>query len=358
MIQGKHSVDLEGARASRTSRSSKPGLVVAIIVVVAFVVLFVGCQVLGGKSGSVKQGEEITVTIPAGSSTDKIADILVENGVIGSSKAFVDRVNALDKASNLQSGSYILTGGDDLDNIIKMLTTGQSGLQLVIPEGLNLRQVAAKVEATCGISADEFYAQTQKADEYVADYPFLEGVYNNSMEGFLYPDTYRIDDEVTPDHIIRMMLNRFAEQIQTVDLAYAESKNLTLYDIVTLASMVEKEFSAESDKPLVAAVFYNRLRGGITLGSDVTTYYAVGKDMTEELTVEDLASDSPYNTRNPNHYGLPAGPICNPSAATIQATANPAEVDYLYFFFSNKEGKTMFFTTNEEFDAAWAQYGD
>lgn len=358
MTQGKHSVEHDLDSAQGRSKSSRTGIILAIVVIVALVALFVGCQVLGGKTGSVKQGEEITVTIPAGSTTDKIADILVENGVIGSSKAFVDRVNGLGKASSLQSGSYILTGGDDVDDIIQKLTTGQAGLQLVVPEGLNLRQIAAKVEAVCGINADEFYAQTQKADEYVADYPFLEGVYNNSMEGFLYPDTYRIDADITSDAIIRMMLNRFAEQIQTVDLAYAESKNLTLYDIVTLASMVEKEYSAESDKPFVAAVFYNRLREGITLGSDVTTYYAVGKDMTEELTVEDLASDSPYNTRNPNHYGLPAGPICNPSAATIQATANPAEVEYLYFFYSNKEGKTMFFTNNEEFDAAWAQYGD
>ena len=155
-----------------------------------------------------------------------------------------------------------------------------------------------------------------------------------------------------------MMLDQFAAQIATVDMSYAASKNLTLYDVVTLASMVEKEYQAESDKAPIAAVFYNRLQKGMTLGSDVTTYYAVGKDMTEELTASDLASDSPYNTRNPSNFGLPAGPICNPSVSTLQAAANPAQVDYLYFFFSNREGETMFFVNDADFNAAWAQYGD
>lgn len=358
MTEGKHSMGDESLISQSKKRGNRKTLTVAIVVIVAIIVLFVGCQVLGDKTGAVKEGEEIAVVIPAGSSTDAIAKILVDDGVIGSANAFTQRVNELNQASSLQSGSYIMVGGDSLDNIIQMLISGQTGRQLVIPEGYNIKQIAAKVEATCGISADEFYAQTQKADEYVGDYPFLDGVYNNSLEGFLYPDTYRVDAQATSDDIIRMMLDQFSEQIKTVDMTYAESKNLTLYDIVTLASMVEKEYSAESDKPLVAAVFYNRLRDGITLGSDVTTYYAVGKDMTEELTMSDLASDSPYNTRNPNHYGLPAGPICNPSASTIQATANPAEVDYLYFFYSNKEGKTMYFANDADFNAAWAQYGD
>lgn len=357
MAQGQRYAEPADFHLRRKKRSRKPFFIVLILIVI-IAVAFAAYQMLGSKTGTVKQGEEITVVIPAGSSTDKIANILVDDGVIASSKEFVDRVNELGQASSLQTGSYIMVGGDSIDNIINMLVSGQTGRQLVIPEGYNLKQIATKVEETCGISADEFYAQTQKASEYVADYPFLEGVYNDSMEGFLYPDTYRIDAQATSDQIIRMMLDRFAEQIKTVNMAYAESKNLTLYDIVTLASIVEKEYSVESDKPLVAAIFYNRLSGGITLGSDVTTYYAVGKDLTEELTKADLMSDSPYNTRHPNHYGLPAGPICNPSISTIEATANPAQVDYLYFFYSNSEGKTMYFTNLEEFNAAWAQYGD
>lgn len=359
MTQGQHYA-ASSYTEKRRGKSRKRTLVIAVVAIVIIAIIgFVAYQNLfGDKTGQVKQGAEIEVVIPAGSSTDKIAAILVDDGVISSANAFTSRVKQLNQASSLQSGSYVMIGGDDIDNIIKMLANGQTGRQLVIPEGYNLRQIASKVEATCGIDADEFYAQTQKASDYVTDYPFLEGVYNNSMEGFLYPDTYRIDPSATSDDIIRMMLDQFAEQIATVDMSYAASKNLTLYDVVTLASMVEKEYQAEDDKAPIAAVFYNRLQKGMTLGSDVTTYYAVGKDMTEELTFEDLASDSPYNTRNPNHYGLPAGPICNPSVATIRAAANPAQVDYLYFFFSNKEGKTMFFVNDADFNAAWAQYGD
>ena len=359
MTQGQHYA-ASSYTEKRRGKSRKHTLVIAVVVIVIIAIIgFVAYQNLfGDKTGQVKQGAEIEVVIPAGSSTDQIASILVDDGVIASANAFTNRVKQLNQVSSLQSGSYLMIGGDDLDNIIKMLASGQTGRQLVIPEGYNLRQIADKVEATCGIDAEEFYAQTQKASDYVAEYPFLEGVYNNSMEGFLYPDTYRVDPSATPDDIIRMMLDQFAEQIATVDMSYAASKNLTLYDVVTLASMVEKEYQAEDDKAPIAAVFYNRLQKGMTLGSDVTTYYAVGKDMTEELTFEDLASESPYNTRNPNHYGLPAGPICNPSVTTIQAAANPAQVDYLYFFFSNREGKTMFFVNDADFNAAWAQYGD
>ena len=359
MTQGQHYAP-SNYKEKRKDKSHKRAIIITLVVlvVIAAAGIFAYQTFFGDKTGEVKQGAEIEVVIPAGSSTDKIASILVDDGVIPSAKAFTERVKQLDQAASLQSGSYLMIGGDDLDKIIKMLASGQTGRQLVIPEGFNLRQIADKVEATCGIDAEEFYAQTQKASDYVAEYPFLEGVYNNSMEGFLYPDTYRVNLSATPDDIIRMMLDQFAAQIATVDMSYAASKNLTLYDVVTMASMVEKEYQAESDKAPIAAVFYNRLQKGITLGSDVTTYYAVGKDMTEELTVSDLASDSPYNTRNPNHYGLPAGPICNPSVSTIQAAANPAQVDYLYFFFSNREGKTMFFVNDADFNAAWAQYGD
>lgn len=354
----KRNIQMKGTLLGQSKGSRKRIYIIAAVVIVVLILFFAVQMATCGKTGQVKQGQQIDVVIPAGSTTDQIADILVDDGVISSSNAFVERVKELDQASKLQSGTYVLVGGDDLDNIINIIATGQTGRQVVFQEGLNIKQIAAKLEESCGISSQEFIDLAHKASNYVAEYPFLDGVYDNSLEGFLYPDTYRIPTNATADDVIRMMLDQFAVQIQTVNMDYAASKNLTLFDVVTLASMVEKEFNAEEDKPLIAAVFYNRLSTGMTLGSDVTTYYAVGKDLTEELTAADLASDSPYNTRNPNHYGLPAGPICNPSAATIQAAANPAQVDYLYFFFSNKEGKTMFFVNDADFNAAWAQYGD
>lgn len=358
MAKGRHYVRSvkDGARKKGKAPFVIAGIVVLLVLIVAAAFALRLCD--SDTTGQVRQGEEIEVVIPAGATTNDIAVLLVDKGVIASSKAFVNRVQDLGQASKLQSGSYLLVGGSSLDDIIKILATGQTGRQLVIPEGFTAKQIAAKVEQACGVSADEFYALTLQASRYAGDFPFLNGVYNDSMEGFLYPDTYRVDPDATADEVVRMMLARFAEQIATVDMSYAESKNLTLYDLVTLASIVEKEFKIEEDKAPIAAVFYNRLHENIPLGSDVTTYYAVDKDMTEALTVSDLASDSPYNTRNPNHYGLPAGPICNPSVSTINAAAHPAQVDYLYFFYSNREGKTMFFKTDADFNAAWAQYGD
>ena len=140
-------------------------------------------------------------------------------------------------------------------------------------------------------------------------------------------------------------------------MSYAKSKNLTEYDVVTLASMIETESRTDSDKADISAVFYNRLHADMALGSDVTTYYAVGKDMTEELTASDLASTSPYNTRNPSSRGLPAGPICSPSLASLKAAANPSSASYLYFFYSESANQVYFFNTQQEFDAAWAKEG-
>lgn len=350
------------AKSGYSSRKKGPNkfLIIAIVaaVIVVGVVAFAVSQCSGSGSGKVKQGEQIIVKVEPGAATKHIASQLQESGVIASADEFSNRVDKLGHSASLQSGTYIFTGGEDLDVIIRMMTNGETGYLLTIPEGYTLKQIAAQVEKVCGISADEFYALTQKASKYASEYPFLNGVYNDSMEGFLYPDTYRIDVGASADDVVRTMLDQFGGRIQQVDMSYAASKNLTLYDVVTLASIVEKEYRHESDKEFIAAVFYNRLHEGITLGSDVTTYYAVGKDLTEELTNEDLASDSPYNTRNPSHYGLPAGPICNPSVSTINAAANPAQVDYLYFFYSNREGKTMFFANEPDFSAAWAQYGD
>ncbi len=350
------------AKSGYASRKKGPNKLVIIAAIVAVIVVgavvFAISQCSGSGSGKVRQGEKIIVTVEPGAATKHIATKLQEAGVISSADEFSKHVDKLGQSASLQSGTYIITGGEDLDVIVRMMTNGETGYLLTIPEGYTLKQIAAQVEKTCGISADEFYALTQQASKYAGEYPFLNGVYNNSMEGFLYPDTYRIDVGARADDVVRTMLDQFGGRIQQVDMSYAASKNLTLYDVVTLASIVEKEYRHESDKEPIAAVFYNRLREGITLGSDVTTYYAVGKDLTEDLTNEDLASDSPYNTRNPNHYGLPAGPICNPSISTINAAANPAQVDYLYFFYSNKEGRTMFFANEPDFSAAWAQYGD
>ena len=367
MAQGRHSVSKKKASNPRGAQAgavaSKPrnkqahlGAIFAVIVVVAVVVVaFLVLPNLGESKGNVLEGQQITVEVPEGSTTANIAKILKDDGVIASEGEFVNEVKSQGVADQLKAGTYIFTGGQAIDGIVDAMVEGNAGYTLLIPEGYALKKIAKTVHKTCNIDADEFYNLATSASSYAADYPFLADAYNDSMEGFLFPDTYTVPFNSSADDVIRLMLDNYASQIASVDMSYASSKNLTSYDVLILASMIEKESREDSDKTSISSVFYNRLHAGMNLGSDVTTYYAVGKELTEDLTQEDLASDSPYNTRNPNNKGLPAGPICSPGLASLNAAAHPDETSYLYFFYSSKKDKTMFYKDQASFDKAWAK---
>ena len=361
MATGRHSVSKGGARKAPSSDKPKHKqghlglLVIAVIVVAALVVAFKVFPNIGEKPASVLTGQQVTVEIPEGSSTSQIAQILKDDGVIALESDFLASAKEKGVADALKAGTYRFTGGEDVGSIVDAMVEGNAGYTLLIPEGYTVKKIANAVQDTCSIKADDFYALAMKADDYVSDYPFLSDAYNGSMEGFLFPDTYTVAFGATADDVIRMMLDNYAAQIASVDMSYASSKNLTAYDVLTLASMVEKESRDDDDKAKIASVFYNRLHEGMNLGSDVTTYYAVGKELTEDLTKEDLASDSPYNTRNPQHKGLPAGPICSPGLTALNAAAHPDETSYLYFFYSSKKDKTMFYEDHASFNKAWAK---
>ena len=358
----KHSIN-KGKKAkhrnlAKSIGAKKPfyiGLCILVVLILAFVVLrFVDCS----GSGNVAQGEEITVTIEDGMSTSQIADLLQDSKIIVSSSSFKRKVQMRGDAQNLKPGTYIFIGGEDLENIIDALVNGAQGVTLMIPEGSRLKDIAKKVEEACGISSKVFMKAASKVSDYKDAYSFLDNAEIESLEGFLFPDTYTVDLNSSADDIVKMMLDNFAQKISEVDMSYANSKNLTTSDVVILASIIEKESRRSDDMPDIAEVFYNRLHKGINLGSDVTTYYAVDKELTEELTKKDLASKNPYNTRNPDNKGLPPGAICSPGLTAIQAAAKPNEGNYLYFFYSQKKDKTMFFSKEKAFNKAWAKYGE
>ncbi len=377
MAAGKHSVsktkrDSKAGRTQDTQVSAgkavpaagaKPrhkqghlGILFAVIVVIAVVVAaFVVLPNLGEKSADVREGEQITVEVAEGSTSSAIAKTLKDDGVIALESDFLNAVKDKGVADQLKAGTYIFTGGEDVSSIIDAMVAGNAGYTLLVPEGYALKKIAKTVQKSCSIDADDFYKLATSASDYQGDYPFLADAYDNSMEGFLFPDTYTVPFGSTADDVIRMMLDNYTTQIASVDMSYATSKNLTTYDVLILASMIEKESREDSDKTSISSVFYNRLHANMNLGSDVTTYYAVGKDLTEDLTNEDLASDSPYNTRNPNKKGLPAGPICSPGLVSLNAAAHPDETSYLYFFYSSKKDKTMFYKDQASFDKAWAK---
>lgn len=348
-------------RSHEQAKSGRRSAVIALVVILVLVVAGVGLYfgVFQEKPGQVKEGQTITVEVPDGASTSDIGKLLKEDGVISLSRDFVSRVKELGDDGKLQSGTYHFTGGADLDSIISDLANGNTGYELTIPEGFTLKQIAARVHKVCGISKSSFYKLAHTGSKkFVDKYPFLKNCYKGSMEGFLFPDTYRIDYDATAADIIDEMLAEFQVKISEVDMTYANSKNLDECDICTLASIIEKESRTSDDKRDIACVFYNRLHANMALGSDVTTYYAVGKDLTDTLTTKDLASDNPYNTRNEKNKGLPPGAICSPGLESLKAAANPTKKDYLYFFWSQSKKKTIFCTTAKEFDQAWAKYGD
>lgn len=320
--------------------------VVAVIAAVAGVLLFVVPAVsslISPSSSSVPAGQEVQVTIPEGASGDVIASRLAEAHVIDDPKKYYAAVEKLDAAMSLKPGDYILYTGMDPQDVVRQLVEGPNveGVKLVVQEGLTVQQTAANVEATYGIPADEFLAQA-KASNYVADYPFLDGAYDDSLEGYLYPKTYSLGDNPTVDDIIRALLNQF--MAETADIDYSATYNgLTFQQIMSMASLIERETAVPDERPLVASVIYNRLEADMPLQIDAAIVYARGGG-SQGVTYADLEIDSPYNVYK--NKGLTPGPICSPSISSIKAAIQPADTDYLYYVASSAMDGTHKFSSD------------
>jgi UPF0755 protein len=229
-------------------------------------------------------------------------------------------------------------------------------LRIIFPEGFSREEMAERIAAVNEIAQRrrgvsprldaEAYLTATASSPYAAR--FAGDGKRHSLEGFLFPATYEFFRRTTSQQLVREQVKAFRRAWQKVDLRYARSKNLTRYDVLIIASMIEKEVVAPEERPLVSAVIYNRLRERIPLGIDATIRYALDIPATESLRVSHLRHPTPYNTRV--HQGLPPGPIANPGLASLQAAAHPARTDYLYFV--RKPDKVHHFFTNskEEFD--------
>jgi UPF0755 protein len=229
-------------------------------------------------------------------------------------------------------------------------TLAKPSQTITIPEGYDRRQIAEVAEQG-GVRGD--YVKASEAfkgfdpDRYDAGNP-------ESLEGFLFPATYDLPRRPTADDLIERQLDAFRENIASLNMGYAGSKNLTTYDVLIIASMIEREVQVPKERKLVAAVIYNRLRAEMPLQIDATIRYALD-NFTEPLSPQDLEVDSPYNTYV--NTGLPVGPIGNPGLASIEAAARPADVPYLYYVVKpNTCGEHTFATTEAEFQEAKAAY--
>jgi cell division protein YceG involved in septum cleavage len=223
-------------------------------------------------------------------------------------------------------------------------------ITVTIPEGYSRTQTAevAKQEGLRGS-----YEEASVRSKYLNPARY-GGKGAKNLEGFLFPDTFELVKHASAANLVQLQLEDFKRRIAGVDMGYARSKNLTVYDVLTIASMVEDEAGLESQRKLVAAVIYNRLHEGMPLGIDATTRFATG-NYTQPLTESELAIDSPYNTRT--HTGLPPGPINSPGLASIEAAAHPAKVDYLFYVVEPGAcNKLAFSSTEAEFNADVERY--
>jgi uncharacterized YceG family protein len=292
------------------------------------------------------------VRIPTGATVSQIGDILEQNDVIASEFFFRARVTLGSNAGDLKPGSYKLAHGMSYSAAIDALSEGppKDVVSVTIPEGRSRSEIAPIAE---GAGLEGSYEDASVSSPAIDLNDYKAGSAEN-LEGFLFPATYELKSGAKSEDLVNKQLAAFKENFDKVDLGYAKSKNLTPYDVLIIASMVEREASVEKDRPLIASVIYNRLKVGMPLGIDATIRFATG-NWTEPLKVSEIESTSPYNTRKV--AGLPPGPIGNPGLASIQAAAHPAKTDYLFFVVKPcGEGEHVFSETNEEFLQDAAQY--
>ena len=303
--------------------------------------------------------ELIRVEIPEKTSLEKITQILEENGVINN--AFVMKVYCkLNKISNLQAGKYNISKSENMVSIISKIQNGdvaRDEIKITFIEGKNMRWIATRIaEKTDNTEEDVFSLLEDEnyIDSLIEKYWFLTDTIKNKdiyypLEGYLLPDTYLFEKEDSSVKTIFGVMLSAMEKFLTPYKEGIEKSGYSVHEILTLASMAELEAHLDEDRAEVVGVFLNRITKKMSLGSDVTTYYAVQVDMGErDLYKKELNLENPYNTRGPNMVGkLPIGPICNPSISAIKAALNPKETSAL-FFVSDKNNKTYFSNTEAE----------
>lgn len=298
-----------------------------IITTVIFIIFFAFVLLIIFQA--TREDKVVEVLIPKGSSPHAIAKILKDSEVISSQKLFVALIKFYGYSTKLQAGLYDFNKKDPLNTIISKIKNGESkNIKVTIPEGFNIKQIA------------KVLAENKICDEE----KFINLATEQNMEGFLFPNTYFLLPQMDEQEIIKVMneeFNRFWTKDREIRL---KQINKPKKDVIILASIVEKEAIADSERPIIAGVFLNRLSKGMRLESCSTVLYAMGINKAR-LSFEDLKFESPYNTYR--YKGLPPGPICNPGAEAIDAVLYPQATDSLYFV-SKGNGTHYFSSTFEQ----------
>lgn len=290
--------------------------------------------------------EEILFEVPPGASTTGIAKALKEAELIQNANAFKAKVKAMDMDGKMQAGAYMLSPSMDVASIIEKLVSGDVYVDKVtftIPEGYEVRQIA-DVLAEKGLIDKEAFLDVLA--HHAFDYPFLEGVdRSNLLEGFLFPATYTVQRSATEVDIVTAMLNRFAQSFGQEAMDRAHELGMTVNEVVTLASIIEREARIKEEFPIISSVFHNRLNKEMLLQSCATVQYIL-KERKPVLSIADTKIDSAYNTYM--YSGLPPAPIASPGDLALESALYPADTRYLYFVTKETEDGSHYFNETYE----------
>lgn len=319
-------------------------LVGVIFLVVIFLSLGVGLFMI---SPAGREGRDQVIVIKEGQTLREVANELEERTIISSKTLFLLWAKIMGYGRQIKSGEYVLNSAMPPVRIFEKLTKGMILTHpITIPEGFTREQIARLLAAKGLVEENRFLSLTNAPS-------LLErlGIPGPSMEGYLYPDTYHFGRGISELSIIETMVKRFWQLVGPLKRRIEEA-GMTLKDVITLASIVEKETGLGEERPIIASVFLNRLKRGMRLESDPTVIYGI-EDFNGNLTRRDLARRTPYNTYVVK--GLPPGPIANPGLESIMAVLYPAETDYLYFV-SRNDGSHHFSKTLAEHNRAVRLY--
>lgn len=325
----------------KTSPAKLIGVPLALVVLLWCV--FALWDVFGITPG---KGHQVMVKIPAGSTVREIADILDDEGIIDHPMIF-RFWEKLGRDNVFQQGGHLVGRGQSYGNIIKKLTStpdvgAYETVTVVIPEGYEARMIAKKLSDMGLVDEERFMEELEKGD---FDFDFISEIdrKENRLEGYLFPATYELMVGESEHDIINRMLTAFNQRI--VPLYKQSGTSYSLDEIVTMASIVEREAANDSERGKVASVFYNRLKNDMAFGSCATVQYII-KERKDVLSNSDIKIKSPYNTYI--NKGLPIGPIASPGESSVKAALYPEDTDYLYFAARADGSENVFTRTNEE----------
>lgn len=339
---------------------SKLKLIIILVAIITVIIATLLGLYTYFKSPVSNTYEEKNIVIPSGSSYSDIAHILKNENLIRNEKFFILYLK-LKGVDNIYASAYYLSSDMNLNKIVNVLLAGGHNpdeITITFKEGINMRKIASIISENTNNSYDSVFKVLNNSsyiDSLIDKYWFLTDKIKNDdiyypLEGYLFPETYRLTSkDVSVEEIFEVMLNQM-EAVLNNYKSEIESSNYSIHQLLTLASVTQSEGYNNEDFKNIASVFYNRMKDSSPLGSCVTSYYGVKKEMTEELFMSDINGSNPYNTRGDNPKLFPVGPISSPGLTAIEATMKPINTDY-YFFVSDVNNKLYFTKTYDEHNA-------